>query len=82
MKIINYYIIYFWGRSIFPKFFRVYHFNAKEDESAIAALADEYWGDAKFKSGGVQIERIGIGDNEWTHRVVVFGQVGNLGEKG
>ena len=62
--------------------FRVYHFNAKEGaESAIAALADEYWGDAKFKSGGVQIERIGIGDNEWTHRVVVFGQVGNLGRE-
>jgi len=62
--------------------FRVYHFNAKEGaESAIAALADEYWGDAKFKSGGVQIERIGIGDNEWSHRVVVFGQVGNLGRE-
>ena len=27
--------------------FRVYHFNAKEGaESAIAALAAEYWGDA------------------------------------
>ena len=62
--------------------FRVYHFNAKEGaESAIASLADEYWGDAKFKSGGVQIERIGIGDNEWSHRVIVFGQVGNLGRE-
>ena len=62
--------------------FRVYHFNAKEGaESAIASLADEYWGDAKFKSGGVQIERIGIGDNEWSHRVIEFGQVGNLGRE-
>ena len=60
--------------------FRVYHFNAKEGaESAIAALADEYWGDAKFKSGGVQIERISFGDNKWTHRVVAFGEVGKIG---
>ena len=62
--------------------FRLWHFNAKDGaENAIAALADEYWGDAKFKSGGVQIERIGIGDNEWSHRVIVFGEIGKIGRE-
>jgi len=39
--------------------FQLWNFNAKNGmESAIANLADEQWGDAKFKSGGIQIERI------------------------
>ena len=60
--------------------FQLWNFNAKDGmEGAIAKLADEQWGDAKFKSGGIQIERIGHGDNPWSHRVILFGEVGKIG---
>ncbi|MGB1980550.1 MAG: hypothetical protein ACPHX3_03720 [Flavobacteriaceae bacterium] len=60
--------------------FSVFHFKAKKGgEDALIALFDKQWGDAKFKSGGVSIERVEIGDNPWTHRVLVFGEVGNRG---
>ena len=60
--------------------FHLYHFNAKEGgQAAIANLTDSYWGDAKFKSGGVSIERIRIGDNDWSHRIIFFGDVDNFG---
>ena len=60
--------------------FQLWHFNAKPGmESAIADLAESQWGDAKFKSGGIQVERIGHGDNEWSHRVILFGEIGKIG---
>ena len=60
--------------------FTLYHFNAEDGgERAIANLATEFWGDAKFNSGGVQIERIGMGDNPWSHRIIFFGELGNRG---
>ena len=60
--------------------FQLWNFNAKEGmEESIAQLAEENWGDAKFKSGGIQIERIAHGDNPWSHRVILFGEVGKIG---
>ena len=60
--------------------FQLWNFNAKNGmESAIANLADEQWANAKFKSGGIQIERIDHGDNPWSHRIILFGEVGKLG---
>ena len=54
--------------------FQLWNFNAKNGmESAIANLADEQWANAKFKSGGIQIERIDHGDNPWSHRIILFG---------
>ncbi|MGB2404623.1 MAG: hypothetical protein ACPIA1_04720 [Flavobacteriaceae bacterium] len=60
--------------------FSVFHIKAKPGgERAIGALFDDHFGDAKFKSGGVQLERVWIGDNEYTHRIVFFGELGKLG---
>ena len=60
--------------------FTVYEMKVKAGgERALANLFDEYWGDAKWKSGGVNVERISLGDNDMTHRIVIFGQVGNRG---
>ena len=60
--------------------FVVYEMKVKTGgERALAQLFDDYWGDAKWKSGGVSVERIAIGDNNMTHRVVIFGEVGNRG---
>lgn len=60
--------------------FRLWHFNAKNGtETAIGALMSQYNENAEFKSGGVQVERISLGDNQWTHRVVAFGEVGKIG---
>ena len=60
--------------------FQLWNFNAKDGmEGSIAKLADEQWGDAKFKSGGIQIERISHGDNLWSHRIILFGEVGKIG---
>jgi hypothetical protein len=60
--------------------FTEYQFTAKRGtESAILALADDMWGDAKFKSGGLNIESFEIGNKESTHRLVVFGDPANWG---
>ena len=60
--------------------FRLWHFNAKPGtETAIGNLLTKHNENAEFKSGGVQIERISYGDNQWTHRVVAFGEVGKIG---
>jgi hypothetical protein len=60
--------------------FQLWNFNAKDGmEGSIAKLADEHWGAAKFKSGGIQIERISHGDNHWSHRIILFGEVGKIG---
>ena len=60
--------------------FRLWHFNAKQGtEEAIGNIITKHNENADYKSGGVQIERITFGDNLWTHRVVVFGELGKLG---
>jgi len=60
--------------------FQLWNFNAKEGmEESIAQLVEDNFGDAKFNSGGVQIERIAHGDNPWSHRVILFGEVGKIG---
>ena len=60
--------------------FQLWNFNAKDGmEESIANLADKQWGDSKFKSGGIQIERIGHGDNPWSHRIILFGEVDKIG---
>jgi len=60
--------------------FQLWNFNAKPGtQEAIANLAAEQWGDAKFKSGGIQVERYAHGDEPYTHRVILFGEVGKIG---
>lgn len=60
--------------------FTLYEMKVKPGgERALAQLFDDYWGEAKFNSGGVSIERISMGDNAMSHRIIVFGQVGNRG---
>ena len=60
--------------------FQLWNFNAKDGmEESIANLADKQWRDSKFKSGGIQIERIGHGDNPWSHRIILFGEVDKIG---
>ncbi|MAJ50521.1 MAG: hypothetical protein CMB82_02770 [Flammeovirgaceae bacterium] len=62
--------------------FQYWNFNAKPGmEDAIANLTEEYWGDAKFKSGGIQIERYAHGNEPWSHRVILFGEVGKIGRE-
>tara|TARA_B110000037_G_scaffold119749_1_gene136870 strand:+ start:333 stop:731 length:399 start_codon:yes stop_codon:yes gene_type:complete len=60
--------------------FQLWNYNAQPGmEETIAKLAEEQWGDAKFKSGGIQIERFAHGDNPYSHRVILFGFVGKSG---
>jgi len=60
--------------------FMEYQFYAKRGtESAILALTDDIWGDAKFKSGGINIESFSIGNEGSTHRIVLYGDPGNWG---
>ena len=47
-------------------------------QAPLVELFDEYFGDAKFKSGGVNLERLWMG-NLNTHRIVFFGELGNSG---
>ncbi len=60
--------------------FTVYYFDAKPGtESAIADLYDGYFEGLEFKSGGLYLERMDRGDVKGTHRIVFFGELGNLG---
>ena len=60
--------------------FQVWHFNAKQGmQSDIVDLTKERWNDAKFKSGGIQVEAIKHGDNQWSHRIILFGEIGKIG---
>lgn len=62
--------------------YQLWNFNAKPGmEDAIANLAADFWGNAKFKSGGIQVERYGHGDEPYTHRVILFGEVGKIGRE-
>jgi len=61
--------------------FTEYQFDAKRgSEAAILALTDEFWGDAEFKSGGINIESFNIGNNESSHRIVLYGDPANWEE--
>ena len=80
MKKIVYLLLFVSTFSYSQNAFSEYQFTAKRGtESAILALADDMWGDAKFKSGGLNIESFHIGNNESTHRIVVFGDPVNWG---
>ena len=60
--------------------FQLWNFNAKDGmEESIAKLATEQFENANFKSGGIQIERIEHGNNPWSHRIILFGEVGKIG---
>jgi|TARA_B100000780_G_C21004615_1_gene402075 hypothetical protein len=60
--------------------FMEFQFDAKRGtETAILALTDEFWGDAEFKSGGINIEAMNIGNENSTHRIVLFGDPANWG---
>ena len=60
--------------------FMEFQFDAKRgSDSAILALTDEFWGDAEFKSGGINIESFNIGNDESTHRIVLYGDPANWG---
>ena len=75
-----FFLILFTTISYAQNTFRLWHFNAKDGaEAAIGELMTNHNENAKFKSGGIQIERISYGDNVWTHRVVAFGEVGKIG---
>ena len=60
--------------------FMEYQFKAKKGTAtAILALTDEFWGDAEFKSGGINIEAFNIGNEGSTHRIVLYGDPANWG---
>jgi len=60
--------------------FKVYEFEAKRGcQDAILELADGFWGEANFKSGGIKIQRMSIGGEPSTHRIVVYGDPANWG---
>ena len=60
--------------------FMEFQFDAKRgSQDAILALTDEFWGDAEFKSGGINIEAFNIGNVESTHRIVLYGDPANWG---
>tara|TARA_B100001059_G_scaffold27797_1_gene22544 strand:- start:522 stop:1220 length:699 start_codon:yes stop_codon:yes gene_type:complete len=60
--------------------FTVYYFDAKPGtEAALANVYDDFFEGAEFKSGGIYLERMHRGDVKGTHRIVFFGELGNLG---
>jgi hypothetical protein len=57
-----------------------YSFKAKRgEESAILALIDEVWENAKFKSGGIDVASFNIGNETSSHRIVLYGDPANCG---
>ena len=64
----------------FSQAFMEFQFDAKRGtEDAIFALTDEFWGEAEFKSGGINIESINIGNEKASHRVLLYGDPANWG---
>ena len=62
--------------------FMEYQFKAKRGtQAAILALTDDFWGDADFKSGGINVEAMSIGNPMSSHRVVLYGDPSNWGRK-
>jgi hypothetical protein len=82
MKKIVYLLLFVSTFSYSQTAFMEYQFSAKRGtESAILALTDGIWGDAEFKSGGVNIQAFNIGNDKSTHRIVVYGDPANMGRK-
>jgi hypothetical protein len=82
MKKIVYLLLFVSTFSYSQTAFMEYQFSAKRGtESAILALTDDFWGDAEFKSGGVNIQAFNIGNDKSTHRIVVYGDPANMGRK-
>ena len=82
MKKIVYLLLFVSTFSYSQNAFKEYQFSAKRGtESAILALTDDIWGDAEFKSGGINIESFNIGNEKSTHRIVLYGDPGNWGRK-
>ena len=82
MKKIVYLLLFVSTFSYSQNAFKEYQFSAKRGtESAILALTDDIWGDAEFKSGGINIESFNIGNDKSTHRIVLYGAPANWGRK-
>ena len=57
-----------------------FQFDAKRGtQDAILALTDEFWGEAEFKSGGIHVESINIGNPKSSHRILLYGDPSNWG---
>ena len=57
-----------------------FQFDAKRGtQDAILSLTDEFWGEAEFKSGGINIESIQIGNERSSHRILLYGDPSNWG---
>jgi len=60
--------------------FMEYQFTVdKGGGEAVESLFDAYFGEATFKSGGVNLESMSIGNEVSTHRVVFYGDPANWG---
>ena len=82
MKKIVYLLLFVSTFSYSQNAFMEFQFSAKRGtESAILALTDDIWGDAEFKSGGINIESFNIGNEKSTHRIVLYGDPANWGRK-
>ena len=80
MKKLVYLLLFVSTISFSQNAFMEYSFKAKRGtESAILALTDEVWGDAKFKSGGIDVESFNIGNETSSHRIVLYGDPANWG---
>ena len=82
MKKIVYLLLFVSTFSYSQTAFMEYQFSAKRGtESAILALTDGIWGDAEFKSGGINIQSFNIGNEKSTHRIVFYADPANMGRK-
>jgi len=60
--------------------FTVQYYDFKAGtQSDVAALYDSFFEGVEFKSGGLFLERMDRGDVLGTHRIVYFGELGNMG---
>jgi len=82
MKKLVYLMLFVSTFSFSQNAFTEYQFEAKRGtESAILALTDAMWGNADFKSGGIDIESFNIGNENSTHRIIFYGDPANWGRK-
>jgi len=80
MKKLIYLLFFVTTFSFSQNAFMEYQFEAKVGtETAILALTDEFWADAEFKSGGINIEAMSIGNVNASHRIVLYGDPANWG---
>ena len=64
----------------FSQAFMEFQFDAiRGTQDAILTLTDELWGETEFKSGGINIESINIGNEKASHRVLLYGDPANWG---